>query len=87
MGLGGAVTLRVVRDARGRYLSGDITARQLTSTALPPGTPIPMFDHLLAGPSMARARKLTNEQAAAAAPGASAATAGSGSIQFTWRTE
>jgi hypothetical protein len=84
LGLVGSVTVGIERDARGRYASGTITKRELTAGTLP-GRAVPMFEPLLDAPSLARARKLINGQAAAAAPGASAATAGGSTIVFQWR--
>ena len=87
LGIEGKVTVRVEKDSRGRFASAVVTARRLSSRSLPAGTPTPTFDRLLDGPSLARARKLTNEQSAAAAPGASAAMPGNVTFQFNWGLE
>ena len=87
MGIEGNVMVRVERDVRGRFVSGAVTKRQLASRFLPADMPIPMLDRLLDGPSLARARKLVNEQAAAAAPGASDVSSSPSLVQFSWRIE
>lgn len=83
MGLHGTVRVSVERDGHGHFRSGEVTARRLVSELLP-GRPVPMFEDFLDAPSLARARQLTNEQAAAASAGASAATSGNGSFEFSW---